>query len=127
MAGNGGVDRRGVELGSEQRAPLGVARLGDTDLAASKLLANSDRWADDSVNSRDLIDLAMMNLPRATLTKAKQKATRAYASIERDLAAAIEALANRRGRLEACMTALQMTTTTRALLWKRIKRLPSRP
>lgn len=29
-----------------------------------KLLANSDRWADDSVFSRDLIDLAM-NAPRA--------------------------------------------------------------
>ena len=29
-------------------------------MTASKLLANSDRWADDGVFSRDLIDLAML-------------------------------------------------------------------
>ncbi|MDP2345299.1 MAG: nucleotidyl transferase AbiEii/AbiGii toxin family protein [Deltaproteobacteria bacterium] len=100
----------------------GVARLTTLDLATSKLLANSDRWADDSVHSRDLIDLAMMNLPRPLLRKASEKAQRAYSSIERDLGAAVEALGRRAGRLEECMSALQMTTP-RALVWKRIKRL----
>jgi len=29
-------------------------------MATSKLLANSDRWADEGVFNRDVIDLAMM-------------------------------------------------------------------
>lgn len=38
----------------------GIATLAPLDMVAGKLLANSDRWADDSVFSRDLIDIAMM-------------------------------------------------------------------
>ena len=65
----------------------GVATLTPLDLAASKLLANSDRWADDAVFSRDLIDLAMMVPPKLLLEAAKDKAAGAYgASIEADLA-----------------------------------------
>jgi Domain of unknown function (DUF1814). len=41
----------------------GVSTLTRLDLATSKLLANSDRQADDGVFSRDVIDLAMMGLP----------------------------------------------------------------
>src|SRR3954466_4869430 len=37
----------------------GVRTLAPIDLAAEKLLANTDRWPDDGVFSRDLIDLAM--------------------------------------------------------------------
>jgi len=103
----------------------GVLRLSDGDLAASKLLANADRWADDSVFSRDLIDLAMMDLPRRELQKAKAKAGQAYSSIERDLRAAVAALGRRPGRLERCLHALQVTTPI-ALVWGRIKRLPER-
>lgn len=102
----------------------GVARLTALDLATSKLLANSDRWADDSVHSRDVIDLAMMNLPRPMLNKATTKALVAYSSIQRDLDAAVTSLAERPGRLESCLAALQMTAP-RALVWKRIKRLKS--
>ena len=43
----------------------GIQTLAPIDLAAEKLLANADRWADDSVYSRDLIDLAMMRADRA--------------------------------------------------------------
>jgi hypothetical protein len=103
----------------------GVLRLSDRDLAASKLLANADRWADDSVFSRDLIDLAMMDLPRREMQKAKAKAGQAYSSIERDLRAAVDALGRRRGRLERCLHALQVMTPL-ALVWGRIKRLPER-
>ncbi|MBS2025062.1 MAG: nucleotidyl transferase AbiEii/AbiGii toxin family protein, partial [Deltaproteobacteria bacterium] len=59
--------------GSRDRL-CGVATLTPVDLAATKLLANSDRWADDSVQSRDLIDLAMMALPKSLLAQAKGKA-----------------------------------------------------
>lgn len=103
----------------------GVLRLSDLDLAASTQLANADRWADDSVFSRDVIDLAMMDLPRRQLQKAKVRAGQAYSSIERDLRAAVDALGRRPGRLERCLHALQMTTPL-AVVWGRIKRLPER-
>jgi hypothetical protein len=102
----------------------GVATLTPLDAAASKLLANSDRWRDDAVLCRDLIDLAMMAPPRALLHQAIAKAQGAYgASIEADLRNAIQALRERSHRLDHCMQAMHMTTVPKALLWKRIKAL----
>jgi len=102
----------------------GVATLCSLDMATSKLLANSDRWSDEAVQSRDLIDLAMMEPPKALLDAAKAKARGAYGdSIERDLSAAIEALRRRPHRLDDCMRSLQMTAVPKALLWKRIRAL----
>lgn len=104
----------------------GVAALTPLDMAASKLLANSDRWADDSVFSRDLIDLAMMQPKGKLLQSALAKAQAAYGpSIEADLARAIERLASREGRLARCMDAMQITVP-KALLWQRIKSLVPR-
>lgn len=57
----------------------GVGALSVLDLAASKLLANSDRQADDGVFSRDVIDLAMMDLPLAPLRAAVEKPARPMA------------------------------------------------
>lgn len=102
----------------------GVSTLTQLDMVASKLLANSDRWADDSVSSRDLIDLAMMAPSRALLAQGIEKASRAYGdSVVRDLNKAIEAVRERPHRLDACMTRLQMTGTPKALLFQRIKAL----
>jgi hypothetical protein len=102
----------------------GVATLTPLDAAASKLLANSDRWRDDAVLSRDLIDLAMMQPSKALLRQAIAKAEGAYgASIEADLRKAIQALRERPHRLDQCMQAMRMTTVPKALLWKRIKAL----
>ena len=102
----------------------GVATLTPLDLAASKLLANSDRWADDAVFSRDLIDLAMMTPPKKLLKAAIEKARGAYGdSIENDLGKAIDALRARPHRLDRCMEAMQMRSLPKALLWKRIKAL----
>ena len=102
----------------------GVATLTPLDLAASKLLANSDRWADDAVFSRDLIDLAMMAPPKKLLKAAIEKARGAYGdSIENDLGKAIDALRARPHRLDRCMEAMQMRSVPKALLWKRIKAL----
>lgn len=106
----------------------GVAALTPLDMAASKLLANSDRWADDSVFSRDLIDLAMMQ-PRGVLwQRATDKAQAAYGdSIEADLAKAVDHLLSREGRLDRCMAALRISAP-KALLWQRIKALrPGKP
>lgn len=105
----------------------GVSVLTPLDMAACKLLANSDRWSDDGVFSRDLIDLAMLELPKRRLTRAIEKAASAYgSSVERDLAKAIDTLAGRKGRLESCMSALKIDDVPKALLWKRIKALKPR-
>lgn len=113
-----------LEKSSESDRICGIHCLTKLDMAASKLLANSDRWYDDSVFSRDLIDLAMLDIRRVDLIKAFKKAIDAYGpSVERDLAKAIESLSERKDRLENCMEALKMDTVPKALLWQKIKDL----
>jgi hypothetical protein len=105
----------------------GVATLTPLDMATSKLLALSDRWRDDAVFSRDLIDLALMAPPRALLAAALDKARAAYgASIDADLARAIADLRERPQRLDACMAALRMTGLSKAQVWARVKALGGR-
>ena len=129
----GGIDIK-LEIVSEARIALdapaaadricGVKTLTPLDLIATKLLANSDRWADDAVMSRDLIDLAMMEPSKALLRLGAAKAAGAYGkSVALDLGKAIEALRLRPQRLDRCMEALQMSTVPKALLWKKIKAL----
>lgn len=120
--------RIAFEAPAEADRICGVATLTPLDMAASKLLANADRWLDDSVFSRDLIDLAMMQPRGPLLKKAKAKAQLAYGdSIERDLAKAITALRQRHGRLERCMEMMRVAVP-KAVLWQRIKALePAAP
>ncbi|MBT9599504.1 MAG: nucleotidyl transferase AbiEii/AbiGii toxin family protein [Vitreoscilla sp.] len=99
----------------------GVATLTPLDMATSKLLANSDRWADDGVFSRDLIDLAMLSPKLPLLRRAVEKARGSYGdTVLRDLAKAIQQLKDRAGRLERCMQALDMRMP-KAVLWERIR------
>lgn len=132
-----GVDIK-LEIVAEARIELerpraedsicGIATLTPLDLAASKLLANSDRWADDAVTSRDLIDLAMMRPSRALLRAAIAKASGAYGgAIERDLSKAINALRERPNRLATCMRALQIDAVPPALLWQYVRALSPTP
>jgi hypothetical protein len=101
-----------------------IATLSPVDMAATKLLANSDRWMDDGVFSRDLIDLAMLQLPKPSFKKAMQKAESAYgAAIGRDLNLAVVRLSERAGRLDECMSALQISGVPKAVLWSRIRKL----
>lgn len=102
----------------------GVAMLTPLDMVTSKLLANSDRWRDDAVLSRDLIDLAMIGPAKDLMQKAMDKARSAYGdSVEADLAKAIENLRTRPHRLDECMRRMGMTTLSKAALWARIRRL----
>ena len=102
----------------------GVATLTPLDMVTSKLLANSDRWRDDAVLSRDLIDLAMMAPPKKLLQRAIDKARAAYGdNVVADLAKAIENLRERPHRLDLCMKAMAMTTVSKAALWSRIRAL----
>lgn len=101
----------------------GISTLTILDMAASKLLANSDRWADDGVFSRDLIDLAMMQPKLALLRAAIAKAELAYGqAIRIDLGKAIHRLQQRQGWLERCMQAMNMTLP-KALVWQRVRNL----
>ena len=87
----------------------GIATLSRTDLAASKLLANADRWRDDSVFARDAIDLAMLDLPPRRLKPALDKAVGAYgANIATDMRRALEGLRQRSGWLRRCIQALSI-------------------
>jgi hypothetical protein len=102
----------------------GVATLTPLDMATSKLLANSDRWRDDAVMCRDLIDLAMMAPSRALMKQAMTKAQAAYGdSVVADLTRAVEDLRARPHRLDSCMQALAMTSVSKAALWTRIRAL----
>jgi len=81
----------------------GIATLSPLDMAAGKLLANSDRWADEGVFSRDLIDLAMMRPSASLLREAVTKAEQVYGeAIVPDIVKAIDKLQTRRDWLERC-------------------------
>jgi len=101
----------------------GVAALTPLDMATSKLLANSDRWADDGVFNRDVIDLAMMSPSLALLRQAVAKAETAYGqAIRQDLGKVILRLQERHDWLERCMEAMAMNLP-KALVWKKLRSL----
>ncbi|WP_236621742.1 nucleotidyl transferase AbiEii/AbiGii toxin family protein [Luteimonas huabeiensis] len=94
----------------------GVPTLSPTDMAASKLLANSDRWRDDSAFSRDAIDLAMMDLPPRRLRPAIDKASTAYGDgVVLDMQRALDRLRTHPDHLQRCMRAMAMTLPPAAL------------
>ena len=101
----------------------GVATLTPLDMATSKLLANSDRWGDDGVFSRDIIDLAMMNPSLVLLRQAVAKAETAYGqAIRQDIEKALQRLQNRYGWLERCMQTMAMSLP-KAVVWQRLRAL----
>lgn len=101
----------------------GVAALTPLDMATSKLLANSDRWGDDGVFSRDIIDLAMMNPSLVLLRQAVAKAETAYGqAIRQDIEKALQRLQNRHGWLERCMQTMAMSLP-KAVVWQRLRAL----
>lgn len=90
----------------------GIWRLADVDLVASKLMANADRWRDDSVMSRDMIDLAMMASGPAVIAAGRAKAELAYGtSIASSFAKAKTELLERNNRLKTCVQAMGMTAS----------------
>lgn len=104
----------------------GVSTLTEVDLAASKLLANVDRWADAGVFSRDIIDLAMLDLRKREWHMALSKAEAAYGNaVVRDVHKAVASLQNYPDRLSSCLAALAVDVPA-ALMLDRLKRLASR-
>lgn len=88
----------------------GVWALAKQDKVATKLMANSDRWADASVMSRDVIDLAVLADSDGALdASGVAKALFAYGpSVLEDLKKAKAQLLERKGRLRECMENLGM-------------------
>jgi len=115
--------RIALDLPDKADVLCGVPTLTRLDMATSKLLANSDRWPDDGVFSRDLIDLAMLQPRLPLLRQAVAKAEGAYgASIRRDLQRAIERMQARTGWLERCMH-MMAVAGTQAQVWQRVRAL----
>lgn len=97
----------------------GVATLSSTDLAASKLLANSDRWMDDSVLARDAIDLAFLDLPPRYLGPALGKAMSAYGdTVVHDMHAALGRLRENPAWLRRCLEGLSIRMPQAAMQQK---------
>lgn len=104
----------------------GIPTLTTLDMATSKLLANSDRWADDGTFSRDVIDLAMIRPSAKLLQAAIAKAAGAYGtSVVAHLELAIDRLGTREHRLARCLQALRVSTPP-AVVWARVKALRRR-
>ena len=115
--------RIGLAKPGKKDSILGVATLTKLDMAASKLLANSDRGLDVGVHCRDVIDLAMLNLSKSEFTAATTKAEAAYGeAILKDLAKVIDMLGEANGLLERCMKAMAVSVP-RALLWQNISKV----
>jgi hypothetical protein len=117
--------RIGLAKPGKKDSVLGVATLTKLDMAASKLLANSDRGLDRGVHCRDVIDLAMLNLSMSEFAEATTKAQVAYGeAILKDLAKVIDRLGEANGLLEHCMKAMDVSVP-RALLWQNISKVKS--
>jgi hypothetical protein len=115
--------RIGLAKPGKKDSILGVASLTKLDMAASKLLANSDRGLDMGMHCRDVIDLAMLNLSKSEFAEAAIKGEVAYGeAIFKDLAKVIDMLGEANGLLERCMKAMDVSVP-RALLWQNISKL----
>ena len=117
--------RIGLAKPGKKDSILGVASLTRLDMAASKLLGNSDRGLDMGMHCRDVIDLAMLNLSKSEFDEATTKADAAYGeAILKDLAKVIGMLGEANGLLERCMKAMDVSVP-RALLWQNISKVKS--
>ena len=122
-----------IEIVREARIPFdapgdndqicGITTLCAVDLAAEKLLANSDRWLDAAVFSRDVIDLAMMDADKSLVKSALQKAEVAYgASVKRDLEKSMDRVLNKEGWMDRCIDAMAINAP-KALIFQRLLEL----
>lgn len=116
--------RIAFDLPGPQDQIAGVSTLTQVDLVASKLLANVDRWADDGVMGRDILDLAMLQATAKVWKTALEKAEAAYGTVVLpSLAKARQRLLGDPQRLARCMEALQVHTP-QALVYQRLGKLP---
>lgn len=77
------------------------------DQCTEKLLANADRWADSSIESRDLIDLAVLRLHGPLPAAALRKAESAY-PVTQELKKALNKFVENSTYREKCFKALEI-------------------
>jgi hypothetical protein len=111
------------EIVAEGRIPLIAQKLSELPVLcldrvscfAEKLLANADRWADKSVLSRDIIDLAFMvshwgKIPPEAVATAEN----AYgSSVNKSLINAVALVQSDASYLERCIATMAITETVR--------------
>jgi Nucleotidyl transferase AbiEii toxin, Type IV TA system len=86
-----------------------VACLSLNDCFASKLLANADRYLDGGIESRDLIDLAVLRLHSSIPQTALEKAEKAYGAVViKALRKSIQHFQERPDYRERCFSGLQI-------------------
>lgn len=120
--------RIGFEAMSRAMEVAGVRTLSETDLIAEKLMANSDRYSDQGVFSRDLIDLAFAPVENLRIHPGFDKAESAYGkAVLSDLQASFQFL-TANARLERSIAALEIEDSP-ALVLKRLTLMmePFRP
>ena len=81
--------------------------LSINDCFTAKLLANSDRYMDNSVEARDLIDLAVLRLQSPIPQSAIDKAENAY-EVMRPLKEAVQRFQERPDFRDRCFVGLQI-------------------
>jgi hypothetical protein len=98
-----------IQIEGEMNTATGVPTLTRADMYAEKLLANTDRYRDKAVASRDIIDLAMMighwgAVPQTAWDKVRQ----AYgSSSDRAFQGAVEMVSDR-AYLAQCLAKMHM-------------------
>lgn len=100
-----------IELGGGEVSGIGVACLDRASCFAEKLLANADRWRDDAVLSRDVIDLAFMaeHWDKADALAGAARARGAYGSVvDRALREAAQRLLDTEAHRKRCIDALRV-------------------
>jgi hypothetical protein len=100
-----------IELDGGAVAGVGVACLDRASCFAEKLLANADRWRDDAMLSRDVIDLAFMveHWDKADATEGAARARGAYGNVvDRALREAAQRLLEAEAHRKRCVEALRV-------------------
>lgn len=108
---------------------LPVARLTDADLVAEKLLANADRFLDDSALARDVLDLVLLSHELGELPAAAwEKARAAYGdSVDRAFERALQRLRDRPDLVRRALASLDVTAAARELIEARLAEIAPTP
>jgi Nucleotidyl transferase AbiEii toxin, Type IV TA system len=120
------VNESRIDLEGVDDQSLPVARLSDQDLVATKLIANDDRFREESSLARDVIDLIMLEhelgeLPAAGWAKARQ----AYGdSIDKTYYRALQRLRDDSALLQKIFDGLAISEKARIVIRQRLSKNP---
>lgn len=118
-----------VALVGSSDPELLVARLSDEDLVAEKILANADRFLDDSSLGRDVLDLIVLahhlgELPAGAWEKARD----AYgSSVDRAFARALQRMRDRPDLLQRSLETLDVRAEAREIIGARLALIEPTP